>query len=40
MYSMMNEIKDLLAKGGTKNMFTTYAVEIGDALWSSLYRYI
>ena len=39
MYSMMNEIKELLTEGGTK-VFTKYAVEIGDALWSALYRYI
>jgi hypothetical protein len=39
MYSMMNEIKELLTEGGTK-VFNTYAVEIGDALWSALYRYI
>lgn len=39
MYSMMNEIKELLTEGGTK-VFTTYAVEIGDALWSALYKYI
>lgn len=39
MYSMMNEIKELLTEGGTK-VFTTYAVEIGDALWSALYSYI
>jgi len=36
---MMNEIKELLTEGGTK-VFTTYAVEIGDALWSALYTYI
>ena len=39
MYSMMNEIKDLLTGGGTK-VFTTYSVKIGDALWSALYSYI
>ena len=39
MYSMMNEIKELLTEGGAK-VFTTYAVEIGDALWSALYSYI
>jgi len=39
MYSMMNEIKQLLTEGGTK-VLTTYAVDIGDALWSALYRYI
>ena len=39
MYAMMNEIKELLTEGGTK-VFNTYAVEIGDALWSALYSYI
>ena len=39
LYSMMNEIKELLTEGGTK-VFNTYAVEIGDALWSALYGYI
>lgn len=40
MYSMMNEIKDLLTEGGTKVFTTKYAVEIGDTLWSTLYDYI
>lgn len=39
MFSMMNEIKELLTEGGAK-VFNTYAVEIGDALWSALYSYI
>jgi len=39
MFAMMNEIKELLTEGGTK-VFTTYAVEIGDALWTALYSYI
>lgn len=39
MYSMMQEIKNLLI-GGEAKMFTTYAVEIGDSLWSALYRYL
>ena len=39
LFSMMKELKDLLQKGGEK-VFTTYAVEIGDALWSALYSYI
>ena len=33
---MMNELKELLNKGGEK-VFTRYAVEIGDALWTALY---
>ena len=39
MFAMMNEIKQLLTEGGTK-VFNTYAVEIGDALWSALYSYV
>lgn len=39
MFSMMNEIKELLTEGGAK-VFNTYAVEIGDALWSALYSHI
>ena len=38
-YSMMNELKQLITEGGAK-VFTTYAVEIGDTLWSALYSYI
>ena len=40
LFSMMNEIKDLLQEGGAKKVFTRYAVEIGDALWSALYTYV
>ena len=40
MFAMMNELKDLLKEGGAKEVFTRYAVEIGDALWSALYSYI
>ena len=39
MFSMMNEIKELLTEGGTK-VFTKYAVNIGDSLWDAIYRYI
>ena len=39
LFSMMNELKDLLNKGGAK-VFTRYAVEIGDALWTALYSHI
>lgn len=39
LFAMVNEVKDLLKEGGAK-VFTRYAVEIGDALWSALYRYI
>ena len=40
LFSMMNELKVLLQEGGAKEVFTRYAVEIGDALWSALYSYI
>lgn len=36
LFSMMNELKDLINKGGAK-VFTRYSVEIGDALWTALY---
>lgn len=39
LFSMMKEIKEILSEGGTP-VFTTYAVEIGDALWSALYDYL
>ena len=38
LFSMMNELKEYLNKGGEK-VFTRYAVEIGDALWTALYDY-
>ena len=36
LFSMMNELKEYLNKGGEK-VFTRYVVEIGDALWTALY---
>ena len=39
MFSMMNELKQLIKEGGAP-VFTTYAVEIGDALWQALYSYL
>ena len=39
LFSMMDELKDLLSKGGTK-VFTRYNVEIGDALWTALYNHV
>lgn len=39
LFSMMNELKDLLKEGGAK-VFTRYAVEIGDSLWSALFSHI
>ena len=38
-FFMMNELKELLNKGGEK-VFTRYAVEIGDALWTALYSHV
>ena len=40
LFSMMQEIKDLLVenKGGAQ-VFTTYAVKIGDSLWNALYNH-
>jgi hypothetical protein len=37
---MMNELKEYLKEGGAKEVFTRYAVEIGDTLWSALYSHI
>ena len=37
---MMNEIKKVLNEGGAPTVFTRYAVEIGDSLWSSIYSYL
>lgn len=40
LFSMMNEIKQVLNEGGANTVFTRYAVEIGDTLWNSLYSYL
>lgn len=40
MRSMMDELKELLKNEGGAQVFTRYAVEIGDSLWSALYSYI
>ena len=40
LFSMMDELKELIKEGGTKQVFTRYAVEIGDALWTALYSHI
>ena len=39
MFAMMNELKELITEGGAK-VFNTYAVEIGDALWSAIHQYL
>lgn len=38
LFSMMNDLKELIKEGGTK-VFSIYAVEIGDNLWNSLWNY-
>lgn len=41
MFSMMEEIKTLLEKGGSSPVnITSYAVEIGDALWCRVHDYL
>ena len=40
LFSMMNELKDLLQKGGTTKMFTRYSVNVGDSLWNALYSHV
>ena len=40
LFAMMNELKELLKEGGAKEVFTRYAVEIGDSLWNALYSYL
>ncbi len=37
LFSMMNELKELLQKGGVKQVFERYSVEVGDELWKALY---
>ena len=39
LFSLMEEMKEILNEGGAP-VFTTYAVEIGDSLWSALYSYL
>ena len=39
LFSMMNELKELLSKGGTQ-VFTTYAVKVGDDLWNAIYAFV
>lgn len=38
LFSMMNDLKELIKEGGTK-VFSRYVVEIGDNLWNSLWNY-
>ena len=39
LFSMMKEVKEILNEGGA-SVFTRYAVEIGDSLWSALYSHV
>lgn len=39
LFSMMRELKDLMNEGGEK-VFTRYAVEVGDTLWTALYSHV
>ena len=39
LFSLMQEMQKILNEGGA-SVFTRYAVEIGDSLWSALYSYI
>ena len=39
LFSMMTELKELIKEGGAP-VFTTFAVEIGDALWSAMYDFL
>lgn len=39
LFSLIEEMTQILKEGGTP-VFTTYAVEIGDALWSALWDYL
>lgn len=38
--SMVKQLEDLIQGGGNKEMYTTFAVEIGDSLWNAIYDYI
>lgn len=39
LFSMMTELKELIKEGGAP-VFTAFAVEIGDALWSAMYDFL
>ncbi len=39
LFSMMNELKNILNEGGAK-VLNTYAVDIGDSLWSAVWDYV
>ena len=39
LFSLIEQMQEMLKEGGTP-VFNTYAVEIGDTLWSALYSYL
>ena len=39
LFSMMNELKDFLTKGGEK-LFNRYSVELGNELWNFIFEYL
>ena len=40
LFTIAKELKEILQEGGTREVFTKYAVEIGDNLWNSLYSHV
>ena len=40
LFSMIKEITQILKEEGGTPVFTTYAVEIGESLWNSLFEYL
>jgi hypothetical protein len=41
LFSLVKEMQEILTnEGGTTPVFNTYAVEIGESLWSAIYEYI
>lgn len=40
LFSMMNELKNLIKEGGEAPVFTTFAVELGSDLWSAVYDFL
>lgn len=40
LFSMMQDIKNLLNEGGKKKMFSRYSVSINDNIWNGIYKYL
>lgn len=40
LFSMMNQMKQILKEEGGTPVFTRYNVQVGDSLWTSLYNFI